>query len=253
MNDNILLTATAITKHFGGRKVLDNVGLQIRQGQILTLIGPNGAGKTTLIRIALGLMQPDGGEITQQHGLRIGYMPQRMQLDPVLPLTVSRFLRLGHASGTADMQQVLERLHIPHLSQQQLRDISGGELQRVLLARALIRDPHLLILDEPAQGVDVAGQSELYRLIDELSSAQGCSVLMISHDLHLVMSSTDEVICLNHHVCCHGKPEQVSNDPAFLDLFGAQASGSFAVYTHRHTHTHDLAGEVISQQDSNGD
>ncbi len=247
-DNRVLLRARGITKQFGERKVLDNIDLEIKQGQILTLIGPNGAGKTTLVRITLGLLSADSGSISQRRNLRVGYMPQRLHIKPTLPLTVARFLRLGGHQNDAVIADCLKKLHVPHLVDQQMVEISGGELQRVLLARALLRKPELLILDEPAQGVDVAGQAELYALIDEISAEQDCGVLMISHDLHLVMSATDEVICLNHHVCCHGKPEQVSNDPAYLDLFGARTAENIAVYTHNHTHEHDIAGAVIPEE-----
>lgn len=243
-----LISATGITKVFAGRKILQNIDLSINPGQILTLIGPNGAGKTTMVRILLGLLSPDAGQISRQSQLRVGYMPQKINIESTLPLTVLRFLKLalygGKANGKSDIKQILALLKIEHLQDQQLVAISGGELQRVLLARALLRDPHLLILDEPAQGVDIAGQAELYQLIGRIRDERGCGVIMISHDLHLVMSATDEVICLNHHVCCHGKPEHVSNDPAYLDLFGAKTSASLAVYTHHHDHEHDIAGDV---------
>lgn len=240
----VLLAARAINKDFTDRKILENINLTIKKGQIVTLIGPNGAGKTTLVRIALGLLQADSGSIYHCPSLRIGYMPQRVHVEPTLPLTVIRFLHLANRHDKALMSATLSDLKIGHIEQQQLTAISGGELQRVLLARALLRKPQLLILDEPAQGVDLAGQAELYQLISEISTKQGCGVLMISHDLHLVMSSTDEVICLNHHICCHGKPEHVSNDPAYLNLFGAGASENLAVYTHRHNHEHDIGGSV---------
>lgn len=210
----------------------------------MSLIGPNGAGKTTLVRILLGLLEPDGGTISRMNGLRIGYMPQRVGLDKTMPLSVLRFLQLAKSADEGAIAELLSLLRIEHLSEQQLIAVSGGELQRVLLARALLNDPQLLILDEPAQGVDVAGQAELYQLIGDIRTERGCGVLMISHDLHLVMSATDEVICLNHHVCCHGKPEQVSSDPAFLELFGASASDGLAVYTHHHNHEHDLSGNI---------
>lgn len=210
----------------------------------MSLIGPNGAGKTTLVRILLGLLEPDGGTISRMNGLRIGYMPQRVGLDKTMPLSVLRFLQLAKSADEGAIAELLSLLRIEHLSEQQLIAVSGGELQRVLLARALLNDPQLLILDEPAQGVDIAGQAELYQLIGDIRTERDCGVLMISHDLHLVMSATDEVICLNHHVCCHGKPEQVSSDPAFLELFGASASDGLAVYTHHHNHEHDLSGNI---------
>jgi zinc transport system ATP-binding protein len=239
-----LISATAINKSFGDREILHNIDLNIYPGQILTLIGPNGAGKTTLVRILLGLLSADSGTIKRLASLRIGYMPQKVSIEATLPLTVLRFLKLARFRGQDEIKAKLKLLKIDHLKDRQLVSISGGELQRVLLARALLRDPHLLILDEPAQGVDLAGQIELYQLIGEIRRQQDCGVIMISHDLHLVMSATDEVICLNHHVCCHGKPEHVSNDPAYLDLFGAEASRDLAVYTHHHDHEHDIAGEI---------
>tara|TARA_B110000444_G_scaffold260806_1_gene309318 strand:- start:1129 stop:1935 length:807 start_codon:yes stop_codon:yes gene_type:complete len=240
----VLLAAKSINKDFTDKKVLENISLTIEEGQIVTLIGPNGAGKTTLVRIALGLLQPDTGSIYHRPKLRIGYMPQRVHVEPTLPLTVNRFLKLANREDKTLLSSTLKGLKIAHLEGQQLTAISGGELQRVLLARALLREPELLILDEPAQGVDLAGQAELYQLISEISDRHGCGVLMISHDLHLVMSSTDEVICLNHHICCHGRPEHVSNDPAYLNLFGANAPQNLAVYTHHHDHDHGIGGDV---------
>lgn len=241
-----LLVVDNISKQFGERKVLDAISLRVDEGKILTLIGPNGAGKTTLVRIALGLVAPDSGKVTLRPGLRVGYMPQKVHVEPTLPITVDRFLRLAENSDKKLIDSTLSMLNIAPLKQQQLVAISGGELQRVLLARALLRKPQLLVLDEPAQGVDLAGQAELYQLIGRISRKTHCGVLMISHDLHLVMSSTDEVVCLNHHVCCHGKPEQVSNDPAYLDLFGATTAKALAVYTHDHNHEHDLTGNIKS-------
>lgn len=248
-DNNALIAARSISKNFAGRRVLENINLSIAPGRIVTLIGPNGAGKTTLIRIVLGLLQPDAGEIRRQASLRIGYMPQKIQLESTMPLSVFRFLQLAGKHDESLVEATLSLLRILHLKQRQLVGVSGGELQRVLLARALIRNPDLLVLDEPAQGVDLAGQAELYALISEISSSRGCGVLMISHDLHLVMSATDEVICLNQHICCHGKPEHVSNDPAYLELFGARASQNIAVYTHRHNHEHDLTGKVTRSHD----
>lgn len=244
--DQILLAVDGIYKNFAERKVLENITLRVDAGKIVTLIGPNGAGKTTLVRIALRLVSPDSGTVTHRAGLRIGYMPQSMQVEPTLPITVVRFLRLAEELESSEVDLTLAQLGIQHLKNHQMAAISGGEMQRVLFARALLRKPQLLVLDEPAQGVDLAGQAELYQLISNISKRSNCGVLMISHDLHLVMSSTDEVVCLNHHVCCHGKPEQVSNDPAYLDLFGATTARALAVYTHDHNHEHDLTGNIKS-------
>jgi zinc transport system ATP-binding protein len=240
----VLIAARDISKDFAERKVLQNVSLELTPGKAVTLIGPNGAGKTTLVRILLGLLQPDAGRIERRSDLRIGYMPQRLALQATLPLTVDRFLKLANKRQGSSIAATLQLLNIEHLAAQQMISISGGELQRVLLARALLQEPQLLVLDEPAQGVDLNGQAELYQLIGRIRAERGCAVLMISHDLQLVMSTTDEVICLNHHVCCHGEPEQVSTDPAFLDLFGPNLSPGLALYTHHHNHEHDIAGEV---------
>ena len=202
-----------------------------------------------MVRSVLGLQQPDSGSVTTSSDLTIGYMPQKLQVDATLPVTVERFLRLTNRSKSLiaadDILSVLSETRISHLAESQLGQLSGGELQRVLLARALLRRPKLLILDEPAQGVDVAGQAELYRLIGDIRDKHGCGVLMISHDLHLVMSATDEVVCLNHHVCCHGKPEQVSSDPSYLNLFGQSAAENLAIYTHHHNHEHDIDGNIV--------
>ncbi len=249
-NRSSLISARNLVKNFGDRAVLHNISLTVDEGKIVTLIGPNGAGKTTLIRILLGLMSADGGKIERRRDLKIGYMPQKLAIDPTLPITIERFLTLSGNHDRQRIERVLDRIHIGHLLKSPLQMASGGEMQRVLLARALLSSPNLLVLDEPAQGVDVSGQAELYELISQIRDETNCGVMMISHDLHIVMSSTDEVICLNHHVCCHGEPEQVSNDPAYLELFGTTAASSLAVYTHNHNHEHDLTGQIASEQDS---
>jgi zinc transport system ATP-binding protein len=242
---DVLLDLRGIDYSVGARSILKGIFLQIARGQIVTLIGPNGAGKTTLIKIAMGLLEPEGGQVLRAPDLRIGYMPQRLSVETTMPISVERFLRLGRAARKDAVSEALSVVGASVLLDARLRDLSGGELQRVLLARALLQDPHLLVLDEPAQGVDLKGQAELYRLIMQIRDRQQCGVLMVSHDLHLVMAATDEVICLNQHVCCHGHPEKVSNDPAYLELFGKRDAETMAFYTHYHTHHHGLAGEVI--------
>jgi zinc transport system ATP-binding protein len=234
---------------FAGQNVLQDVQLSVKPGEIVTLIGPNGAGKTTLVRAVLGLLKPNSGSVWRKTKLRIGYMPQKLHVDATLPLSVLRFLRLVPGVDRARAQAALAEVGAGQVIDSPLQSISGGELQRVLLARALLREPELLVLDEPVQGVDVAGQAELYRLITQLRDRYGCGVLMVSHDLHLVMSTTDQVVCLNRHVCCSGHPEQVSFDPAFVELFGQDAK-SLAIYTHHHDHEHDLHGAVVSDSES---
>jgi zinc transport system ATP-binding protein len=240
-----LLRLADIRLHVGRAEILSHVDLTVAAGEIVTLIGPNGAGKTTLVRIALGLLRPDHGTVALRPGTRIGYMPQKFQLDETLPLTARRFLSLSPGAADGDIRRVAEETGIGHLLGHPLGALSGGEVQRTLLARALLRQPELLVLDEPVRGVDVGGQLELYDLIARLRRQRGCGVLMVSHDLHLVMAATDRVVCLNRHVCCAGKPEAVSSHPEYLALFGALPAERIAVYSHRHDHRHDLHGEVV--------
>jgi zinc transport system ATP-binding protein len=242
MSDALIrLNNVSVTR--SGQSVLDNIALSVSPGEIVTLIGPNGAGKTTLVRAVLGLLKPDSGEVWRKPKLRVGYMPQKLHVDATLPLSVLRFLRLVPGVDRDTALAALVEVGAEKVIDSPLQGISGGEMQRVLLARALLREPELLVLDEPVQGVDVAGQAELYALITQLRNRHQCGVLMVSHDLHLVMSTTDQVVCLNRHVCCSGHPEQVSNDPAFVELFGQNAP-SLAIYHHHHDHAHDLHGEV---------
>ncbi|WP_404931994.1 zinc ABC transporter ATP-binding protein ZnuC [Microbulbifer hainanensis] len=237
-----LITAENLGLAVSGRQLLRNITLQLQPGEIVTVIGPNGAGKTTLLRLLLGLSTPTSGSVWRRPGLRLGYMPQRLQIDPSMPMSVQRFLQLGHPRvHTAEALSALERVGARQLADASLAELSGGEMQRVLLARAASRKPQLLVLDEPTQGVDVGGQSEVYQLIAALRDELGCGVLLVSHDLHLVMAATDQVLCINQHICCHGHPEQVSRDPAYLELFGDKV----APYTHQHNHEHDLSGGIL--------
>lgn len=245
---DVLLKASGLGVNRNGRQILQHADLTLEAGKIVTLIGPNGAGKTTLVRAVLGLIKVDEGKIEKSTDLRIGYMPQKLHIDASLPLTVARFLALG-GKARADQDEILQLTGITALIEQPMQSLSGGETQRVLLARALLRDPQLLVLDEPVQGVDVTGQSALYALINEIRNRRHCGVLLVSHDLHLVMATTDTVVCLNQHVCCQGHPEQVTNDPAYLALFGEitgnASNPQVAIYTHHHDHQHDAHGNVI--------
>jgi zinc transport system ATP-binding protein len=195
-----------------------------------------------LVRVLLGLEKPDRGAVQRRKDLRIGYVPQRFDSDAVIPMTVERFLMLGSAVTLGDIEAALAHVDAQSVRNQQLGELSGGELQRVLLARALLRKPNLLVLDEPVQGVDYTGEADLYNLIGRLRDEVGFGVLLVSHDLHIVMARSDRVICLNHHVCCSGVPETVAQHPAYGRLFGPDAARAFAVYRHQHDHSHDLAG-----------
>ncbi len=240
-----LVTAANLHLRIGETTILHNVGLDISAAEILTLIGPNGAGKTTLVRVLLGLLKPDSGEVRRKEGLSVGYLPQSFEVDHSLPLTVRRLLRLTQKPSPKEMEESLEEVGAGDLLDHPVQSLSGGERQRVLLARALLRDPELLVLDEPIQNVDVNGQSELYRLIAKIRDDRGCGVILISHDLHLVMAFTDRVVCLNRHICCTGHPEAVSKNPEYLALFGKHAAESLAVYTHKHDHVHGPDGEIL--------
>lgn len=248
LRNQALIQAEDVALIISGRTILEKVSLSIKEGEILTVIGPNGAGKTSLLRVLLGLSRPSGGKVTRRSGLRIGYMPQKLAINDTLPLSVERFLLLANSDRQV-VEAAAAETGISALLKQPLSGVSGGEFQRILLARALLRDPQLLVLDEPVQGVDVTGQAELYHLINDIRRRHNCAVLMISHDLHLVMASTDTVVCLNQHVCCAGHPEAVSTDPAFRQLFGSKVTEEIAVYSHHHDHVHDSISEVIQADD----
>ena len=238
-----LVEARGVCVRFGRLNVLDNVDFVVRPGEIMTLVGLNGAGKSTLIRVILGIMKPDSGEVRRAPGLRIGYSPQHLHRDRILPMTVRRFLTLGARAPRGKLAAALEEVGAASIVDFPLAEISGGELQRVLLARALLREPGLLVLDEPLAGVDVTSQSDLYKLIASIRDRYGCAVILVSHDLHLVMAATDTVVCLNRHVCCSGRPQSVVRHPEFIALFGPQLSDTLAVYQHMHDHGHDASGE----------
>jgi len=245
-----LVSARALHVERAGQEILDGVDIDIAGGEIVTLIGPNGAGKTTLVRVLLGLERADDGEMFKAERLRIGYVPQRLELDRALPMTVARFLSLGTEADARRITASLAEVGAPHVAASQLSALSGGEVQRVFLARALLRQPDLLVLDEPVRGVDQAGEAELYRLIGRLRAERGFSVLLVSHDLHVVMAASDRVICLNRHVCCSGVPTTVARHPEYERLFGAATAPAFAVYEHHHDHAHDLTGAPVSSSDN---
>ena len=250
--DQPLIAARGISLGRSGRTILDDVELEVRPREIVALVGPNGAGKTTLLRVLLGTLSAERGQVSRRPGLTLGYVPQRLALDPILPLDVRRFLTIGRRFDAAAAERALEATGVRHLLRASMHTLSGGEFQRVMLAYALIRGPDLLILDEPAQGIDFRGQLDLYGLIARIRDETGCGILLVSHDLHLVMAGTDRVICLNGHVCCSGRPEAVSRDPAYVALFGSRGVESLAIYHHEHDHAHGLGGEVVQPDQRTG-
>ena len=251
MSDHILLEVSNLNLTLRGNPILQDISLRLEQNYIVTVIGLNGSGKTTLLKVILGLIKPDQGRVWRRPGIRIGYMPQKLLIDDTLPLTVQRFMRLSLPRARAKntlpkIRKALAETGVEHTYNTPLQALSGGELQRVMLARALVREPELLILDEPVQAVDVTGQYELYDLIADIRNRHGCGILLVSHDLHLVLPATDQVICMNHHVCCAGPPELVTQHPAFRQLFGAEPARHIALYRHHHDHQHDAHGDIVS-------
>lgn len=239
-----LIELKNINVKFAQKNALQNINFRLYPQSIITIVGPNGGGKSTFLKVLLKLLKPTSGEVIYHQVVRIGYVPQKIHLDHSLPITVANFLSLTPQAKTVEIDEVLALLSITHLKQNSLQKLSGGEMQRVLLARAILRKPNLLVLDEPTQGVDITGQAELYQLINEMHRKLHCAVLMVSHDLHLVMAHTTEVLCINQHICCAGTPQAVSSDPKFTHFFGDQFANNVAFYSHHHNHHHNLHGDV---------
>lgn len=227
-----------------GRWLVRGIEFVVNRSEIVTLIGPNGSGKSTTAKMALGIVKPSEGLASRSADLRIGYVPQKIAVDWTLPLTVRRLMTLTGKLSTQDIEQALESTSISHLVDAEVRNLSGGEFQRALLARAIARKPDLLVLDEPVQGVDFSGELALYALISRIRDQLGCGVLLISHDLHVVMAATDRVVCLNGHVCCQGTPSSVAESNEYRQLFGPKGAEALAVYQHHHDHTHLPDGRV---------
>ncbi len=240
----MLIKGDHISVNFGKQVVLADVSLHVDANEIVTIVGPNGSGKSTLVRVLLGLIKPNKGVVKRSSKLVIGYVPQKLKVDYPIPLKVERFITMAASGGRQAFDKIATDLDIADILQSPIQRISGGEMQRVLLARALLRKPSLLVLDEPTQGVDIQGQAELYNLIGKIRNQRHCGVLMISHDLHLVMSATDRVVCLNHHICCSGEPESVALHPEYQKLFG-DSEQTLAFYSHHHDHQHDIHGNVV--------
>ena len=234
-----LIGAERLSVTLEAHPVLTDVSLSVQPGEIVTILGPNGSGKSTLLRALLGIVPASSGKVTQRPGLVVGYVPQRLAVDRTMPMTVRRFLSLPRRVGDAEAAAALVRVGLPEVAGRQMADLSGGQFQRVLLARALLAQPDILILDEPTQGLDQPGEAAFYRLIEEVRRETGVAVLMVSHDLHVVMAASDRVICLNGHICCEGTPRVVSTAPEYRALFGLGTQGALALYQHVHDHSHD--------------
>lgn len=239
-----LVEAEGIGLRRAGRWLVSGVDLAVNPGEIVTLIGPNGSGKSTTAKIAIGILKADSGKVRRKAGLRIGYVPQKLTIDWTLPLTVERLMTLTGRFSGSDVARALDEVGIAHLRKAEVQNLSGGEFQRALLARALVGKPDLLVLDEPVQGVDFAGEVALYNLIKEVRDRTACGILLISHDLHVVMAETDTVVCLNGHVCCRGTPDSVVASPEYVQLFGSRAAETLAIYRHNHDHTHLPDGRI---------
>lgn len=234
-----LIEAHGLGVAYGGASVLRGVDFALAPGEIVTVVGPNGSGKTTFLRALIGAVPPSAGTVARAPGLAIGYVPQRLEVDRTLPLTVARFLGLPRRRPKAEIAAALARVGLDRMGDVQMTALSGGQTQRALLARALIGRPAALVLDEPTQGLDQPGEAAFYRLIDDLRRDLGCAVLMVGHDLHVVMGAADRVICLNGHICCEGAPTVVSAAPEYRALFGLGTQGALALYRHEHDHAHD--------------
>ncbi|MBY5967228.1 MULTISPECIES: metal ABC transporter ATP-binding protein [Halomonas] len=243
-----LLSIDNLSVALGGHSVLEGIDLSVDRGEIVTLVGPNGSGKSTLLRAIIGAVRPSRGRVTREAGLVIGYVPQRLAIDPTLPLTVFRFLNLPRRHSRQALAQALVQAGVPELGQQQVADLSGGQFQRILLARALLEKPDLLLLDEATRGLDHRGTADFYRQIAKVRSELGCAVMMVSHELHVVMRASDRVVCLNGHVCCQGTPERVLASPVYRQLFGPDTSDALAFY--RHSHPQPSSSQCLAPEDA---
>ena len=243
---NALISAKNVSVLKNQKSILENIDIQINKKDFITIIGPNGAGKTMLLKCLMGFYKPTSGMIERKEKLKIGYMPQSINVINTMPMTVKGFITVKKKYDDVSLHKVITEVNLGEIVNKQLSVLSGGEMQRVLLARSLLNNPDLLILDEPAQNLDISGQLNFYKLIQEIYSKRDISILMISHDLHLVMVSTKKVLCLYKHVCCSGAPQQIAKDPEFLSMFGKDMANMMSIYQHSHDHDHDhnyLVGE----------
>ena len=247
---NALISAKKVCVFKHQKSILENIDIQINKNDFITIIGPNGAGKTMLLKCLMGFYKPTSGIIEKKEKLKIGYMPQSINVINTMPMTVKNFITVRKKYDDISLNKVICEINIKHLIDKQLSVLSGGEMQRVLLARSLLNNPDLLILDEPAQNLDISGQLNFYKLIQEIYSKRDISILMVSHDLHLVMVSTKKVLCLSNHICCSGQPQQVAKDPEFISMFGEDMANMMAVYQHTN-HTSQIDNHLIDGEKNN--
>ena len=246
IDNNLLVKVSDAGLYKDGKWLVKGVNLNITKGKIVTLIGPNGSGKTTTAKIALGLYKNIEGNVERLTN-KISYVPQKVSIDWTLPVRVIDFMVLTQDLQDQEINDALNLTGVEHLKNNNLRELSGGEFQRVLLARAIAKKPDLLVLDEPVQGVDFTGEVELYALIKKISETLQCGILLISHDLHVVMSATDYVVCLNGHVCCSGTPVAVAQNKEYKELFGEKSSQLLSLYEHEHDHVHTSDGNIVKE------
>ncbi|MDA7747024.1 ATP-binding cassette domain-containing protein [Psychromonas sp.] len=242
----MLIECNKLSVSLGKRQILSNINLSIEAGEIVTVIGPNGSGKTTLFKTLIGAVKPSNGTLDKKANLRIGYVPQKLYIDSTFPMTVKRFMNLPKGASKQAIADALTHAGVAGLDQQQVMDLSGGQFQRVLLARALLGSPDILLLDEATQGLDHRGSADFYRQISHIRKTLGCAIMMISHELHVVMRQTDRVICLNGHICCEGLPEKVVDSPEYHALFGLHKEDEAALYLHQNHHKHQHEGAVCN-------
>lgn len=236
---NELISLNSVTLGYDGKIVLRDIDLTVKRGEIITIVGPNGSGKTSMMRALIGALVPTTGSIVRSRALRLGYVPQKLNIDHSFPITLRRFLSVPKRINPEQVTEAASLVGMGDFLDQQIATVSGGQFQRALLARAIIDAPDLLLLDEPTQGLDQNGSARFYQLIADLKEKLDCAIVLVSHDLHVVMSASDRVICLNGHICCEGTPSVVSSAPEYRALFGSGTQGALAIYQHQHDHVHD--------------
>ena len=243
--NNLLVKLENAGVYKSSKWLVRGISFEVNNGQIVTLIGPNGSGKTTTAKMILNILNADEGLVTSNTN-KMAYVPQKINIDWTMPLRVIDFMKITSSINNAQITEALTLTGVEKLLYDEVHNLSGGEFQRVLIARAVAKKPELLVLDEPVQGVDFNGEIALYNLIKKISDKLNCGILLISHDMHFVMSATDHVICLNGHICCSGTPSVVVKNPAYIKLFGEHNAETLSYYQHHHDHSHNNDGSVSS-------